>query len=232
VAIVATYGALRLAMASRLRQAISSDIETPGISTSSGLAAFGIATTTAVLLAASAFDIQLGLPTFCGGIATALLVFSRSARRPLDTIRAISWGVLLLVAGLFVLVAGLEKTGITAQLTALLQDLVRHSADLAGWTAGLVLAFGCNLVNNLPAGLFASRVVDSAHAPEKVRAAVLIAVDLGPNLSVTGSLATILWLTALRRDGHRVSALAFLKVGAVVMPPALLLALFAALAMG
>jgi Na+/H+ antiporter NhaD/arsenite permease-like protein len=35
----------------------------------------------------------------------------------------------------------------------------------------------------------------------------------------------------LRRDGHEVSALAFLKVGAVVMPPALLLAVFAALAM-
>ena len=146
--------------------------------------------------------------------------------------RAVSWGVLLLVAGLFVLVQGLEKTGITAQLAARLQDLVRDSADLAGWTAGIILAFACNLVNNLPAGLFASRVVETAHVPEKVREAVLIAVDLGPNLSVTGSLATILWLTALRRDGHEVSALAFLKVGVVVMPPALLLAVFAALAMG
>ena len=232
VAIVSTYGALRLAMASRLRQAVSSDIETPGLSICGRLTAFGIAATTATLLAASAFDIQLGLPTFCCGIATALLVFSRSECRPLDTMRAVSWGVLLLVAGLFVMVEGLEKTGVTAQLAALLQDLVRHSADLAGWTAGIVLAFGCNLVNNLPAGLFASRIVETAHVPEKVREAVLIAVDLGPNLSVTGSLATILWLTALRRDGHEVSALAFLKVGAVVMPPALLLAVFAALAIG
>jgi arsenical pump membrane protein len=231
VAIVATYGALRLAMASRLRQGVSSDIETSGLSTSGRLTAFGIAATTVALLAASAFDIQLGLPTFCGGIATAVLVFSRSACRPLDTVWAVSWGVVLLVAGLFVMVEGLEKTGVTAQLMALLQDLVWHSADLAGWTAGIVLAFGCNLVNNLPAGLFASRVVETAHVPDKVREAVLIAVDLGPNLSVTGSLATILWLTALRRDGHEVSALAFLKVGAVVMPPALLLAVFAALAM-
>jgi arsenical pump membrane protein len=232
VAIVATYGALRLAMASRLQQAVSSGIVTPGLSTCGRLAAFGIAATTVALLAASSFDIQLGLPTFCGGIATALLVFSRSACRPIDTVRAVSWGVLLLVAGLFVMVEGLEKTGITAQLAALLQDMVRYSADLAGWTAGIVLAFGCNLVNNLPAGLFASRVVETAHVPDKVREAVLIAVDLGPNLSVTGSLATILWLTALRRDGHEVSALAFLKVGAVVMPPALLLAVFAALTMG
>ena len=43
----------------------------------------------------------------------------------------------------------------------------------------------------------AERVVQLAQVPEQVRAAVLIGVDLGPNLSVTGSLATILWMTAL-----------------------------------
>ena len=57
--------------------------------------------------------------------------------------------------------------------------------------------------------------------PERVRAAVLIGVDLGPNLSVTGSLATILWLTALRREGIPGQRWRFLKLGALVMPPAL-----------
>ena len=56
---------------------------------------------------------------------------------------------------------------------------------------------------------------------------MLIGVDLGPNLSVTGSLATILWLTALRREGELVTAWHFLKLGIVIMPPALLLALAA-----
>ena len=54
-------------------------------------------------------------------------------------------------------------------------------------------------------------------------------VDLGPNLSVTGSLATILWLLAIRREGQEVGFWQFFKVGAVVMPPALLLALGARL---
>jgi arsenical pump membrane protein len=49
----------------------------------------------------------------------------------------------------------------------------------------------------------------------------LIGVDLGPNLSVTGSLATILWLTALRREGLQIRAWAFMKIGVVVMVPAL-----------
>ena len=57
------------------------------------------------------------------------------------------------------------------------------------------------------------------------RSAIAIGIDLGPNLSVTGSLATILWLVALRREGEHVSAWQFLKVGVVVMPLTLLLAL-------
>ena len=64
-------------------------------------------------------------------------------------------------------------------------------------------------MNNLPAGLVAGRVVKARMCPIAVRSAVLIGVDLGPNLSVTGSLATILWLIALRREGHHVGAWTF-----------------------
>jgi arsenical pump membrane protein len=68
--------------------------------------------------------------------------------------------------------------------------------------------------------------------PPNVASAILIGVDLGPNLSVTGSLATILWLGALRRDGIHVKAWDFLKLGLLIMPPALLLALGGLLLVG
>jgi arsenical pump membrane protein len=48
-------------------------------------------------------------------------------------------------------------------------------------------------------------------------------VDLGPNLSVTGSLATILWLVALRREGEDVGFVQFLRIGIFAMVPALAL---------
>jgi len=84
-----------------------------------------IAATTAALLAASAFDIQLGLPTFCCGVATALLVFSHSECRPLDTMRGISWGVLVLVAGLFVLrTLDLGFRNVIALVKGAVQDVV------------------------------------------------------------------------------------------------------------
>ena len=232
LSILATYAVLRWSQRSDLRQDISSEIETPALSAAGKMAAFGIAATAIVLLVSSGFDIQLGLPTVLAGLATALLVLTRSRCGVTDIAKNISWGVLPLVAGLFVLVESLEKTGVTRQLAALFQHWVQYSATLAAWVAGVVLAVGCNLVNNLPAGLVAGRVVEMAQVPDHVRSAVLIGVDLGPNLSVTGSLATILWLTALRREGQSVSAWAFLKLGALVMPPALVLAIAAAFAFG
>ena len=88
-----------------------------------------------------------------------------------------------------------------------------------------MIALACNLMNNLPAGLIAASAIATAQVPPRITDALLIGVDLGPNLSVTGSLATILWLVAIRREGEDVSAWRFLKLGAMVMPPALILAI-------
>jgi arsenical pump membrane protein len=80
----------------------------------------------------------------------------------------------------------------------------------------------------LPVGLIAGSVARSDHLPPSIVQALLIGVDLGPNLSVTGSLATILWLVALRREKIDVTAWRFLRLGLLVTPPALLAALWAA----
>jgi arsenical pump membrane protein len=80
-------------------------------------------------------------------------------------------------------------------------------------------------MNNLPLGLIAGSVATGAQLAPHLAGALLIGVDLGPNLSVTGSLATILWLVALRREGQNVSSGKFLLVGSIVMPPALLASL-------
>ena len=232
LSVLTTYVVLRWSQRRSLQQAISSTIDGPELSPGGQAAAFGIVVTAVVLLVSSGFDIPLGLPTFLAGLLTAVLVLVRSRTSPMRVVKDVSWGVLPLVAGLFILVEALQKTGITEQLGRLLQDLVQHSASSAAWVAGAVLAVGCNLLNNLPVGLVIGRVVESHDVPEHVRSAVLIGVDLGPNLSVTGSLATILWLTALRREGIDVSAWTFLKLGCLVMPPALLLALVGVFVLG
>ena len=129
------------------------------------------------------------------------------------------------MAGLFVLVAALEATGLIRTIGDALHRAAQASATEAGWGAGVLIAVLCDVVNNLPAGLIAGSAVQGAHVSDQVTSAILIGVDVGPNLSVTGSLATILWLTALKREGVSVGAGQFLKLGVLVMPPALLLAL-------
>ncbi len=153
----------------------------------------------------------------------AVLLVKRAA--PWDTVKDVSWAVLPLVAGLFVMVEALDRTGLIRAVGDLLHRAAEASAAGTAWGAGALIAVLCNVVNNLPAGLIAGSAVETAHVPEAVTSAVLVGVDIGPNLSVTGSLATILWLTALKREEITVSAWQFLKLGALVMPPALVLAL-------
>ncbi|MGA2042964.1 MAG: arsenic transporter [Roseiarcus sp.] len=232
LAILATYLALRWTQRAALRQAIAEDAPLADLTRAGRIAAAGIAATAVALLAASALDVQLGLPTAIAGAATAAAVLLVERKGPWDTIKDVSWGVLPLVAGLFVLVEALDKSGLIGMLGALLHDGAQRSGAGAAWAAGAAIALASNLMNNLPAGLIAAGAVRDAHAPDGVTRAVLIGVDLGPNLSVTGSLATILWLTALRREGLNVDAWTFLKLGALVMPPALLLALAGSMGFG
>lgn len=76
-------------------------------------------------------------------------------------------------------------------------------------------------MNNLPVGLMSGSTMRHAQESGLVAHAVLLGVDLGPNLSVTGSLATILWLIALRRERVAISTWEFLQLGIIAMPAAL-----------
>lgn len=225
----ATYALLRWTQRGALQQTIAGQVLVPKLSSGAKIAAAGIAVTAIALLGASAMDTRLGLPTCVAGVATAAAVLLFQPAKVWNILKDISWGVLPLVAGLFVLVEALDQTGLVAMIAALLRDATAHSVALAAWSAGIAIAFGSNLVNNLPIGLIGGSVLQSDHIADQVTRAILIGVDLGPNLSVTGSLATILWLGALRRENVSIDMGLFLKLGAIIMPPALLLAIAAAL---
>jgi arsenical pump membrane protein len=195
------------------------------LSPSGRVALGGIGVTAVVLLIVSAFDIQLGLPTAILGALTAAIVLIKERTSPLPLVKDISWSILPLVAGLFAMVEMLQQTGVIAHLAHYVQAATQRDEALSAATAGGVIAVASNFMNNLPAGLIASSTVMLAHSPERVIDASLIGVDLGPNLSITGSLATILWLNAIRREGEDVSFVKFLRVGLVVMFPALILAI-------
>ncbi|KXJ67247.1 arsenic transporter [Achromobacter xylosoxidans] len=222
LAIGATYVTLRLVFRHDLRQPLKPSPPLPLMTLPLRMAALGVAITAGTLVITSALGQRLGLPTLIAGCVSAALVLAVTRSSPIRLIKGVAWGVLPLVAGLFVLVEGMAASGVLQDLANLMRSL---SADAALWAGGVGAALSGNVINNLPAGLMAGTLARMADLPSATTAALLIGIDLGPNLSVSGSLATLLWLLAVRREGMHISALSFLRLGIVVMPPALILAL-------
>jgi len=231
LSIVTTYVAMRVFFRKDLHGRIEPLPEPVKLTPSGKIVLWGLAFVVAALLTASAMKQDLGLPTCLAALAITAVASLAAKTNPLKLFRDISWSTILLVAGLFIMVDALESQGalkLTQQALAWTQRLTPAAATMV---VGFTIAVGNNLVNNLPLGLIAGATLHAAHVKGLIANAVLIGVDLGPNLSVTGSLATILWLLALRKERLNVTAWEFLKLGMIAMPLALAAALGGALLM-
>jgi arsenical pump membrane protein len=231
LSIAATFIVLRWLFRRELCAAIEGEVETKPLRREGILVLVGLAAMVVVLLTASSLGKDLGLPTCLAALAITAIVSIMARSNPLRLAGEISWATLALVAGLFVMVDAMESVGAMQQT----REWLTWAQTLGSTTSTLITGFAVgvanNLVNNLPLGLIAGSTLQAAHAKGLIADAVLIGVDLGPNLCITGSLATILWLIALRKEKLDVSFWDFLKVGVVAMPIALLASLGGAILM-
>src|SRR4051812_12325405 len=228
LSIVSTYFVLRWCFRRELRERLPVDRERTHLTGNGRLVLVGIVFVALVLMIVSAMDIDLGLPTcICALVITGGIAI-RAHINPFKIARRVSWGVIPLVAGLFILMEAIVSVGAMRYTAAALAWAERLPAAVDALVIGTVVGVMNNVINNLPLGLIAGSTLNSAHAHGVIQNAVLIGIDLGPNLSVTGSLATILWLIAMRREGLHVGFGTFLKVGVIAMPVALGLALVSA----
>lgn len=219
--IAVTFLVLRWIFRKQVADSIDQKVEEISLTWNGKLVVASVAIMVAALLIASGFGIDLGLPTCAVALVITVAVCLKERSSPVPLFREISWGTLALVAGLFVMVDATESVGALRYALKWL-EWAQHLGVAAGTLViGFAVGVANNLVNNLPLGLIAASTVQAAHATASISNAVLIGVDLGPNLSITGSLATILWLIALRRENLDVSFWGFLKVGVIAMPTAL-----------
>jgi arsenical pump membrane protein len=224
ISIAVTFLMLRLISSDALKGKTEDGVEIPELSTEGLRAAWGIGMAGAVLISASALGMDLGLPTFVAAVAAVLLATRANVKAITAVAGAVSWSVLPLVAGLFVLVEALDSAGALRGISVAIQGFSGLPPLAGSLSASFGVAVLSNIMNNLPSGLLTGSALQGIPSSDHIRHALLVGVDLGPNLSVTGSLATVLWLIALRREGEHVGAWTFLKAGVFVMPPALLLA--------
>jgi arsenical pump membrane protein len=231
LSIAVTYIAIRIVFRRDLNAAIECSVEDVSLRTEGKLVLAGLALVMVAVLTASSFKKDLGLPACLAALATTAVVSIKTQSNPLKLAKEISWQTLFLVAGLFVMVDAVESIGLLGLTQRWLIWAQHLRPAMAAAILGFVVAVANNLVNNLPLGLIAGGALHAAHVKGLLANAVLIGVDLGPNLSVTGSLATILWLLALRKENLNVTFWRFLRVGAIAMPVALLSSLGGAILM-
>jgi arsenical pump membrane protein len=225
LSIAVTFITMRWLFRKELCGAIEGEVKAKPLRSDGFLVLGGLAAMVGVLLTASSQGKDLGLPTCLAALVITAVVSFKARCNPLALAREISWATLALVAGLFVMVDAMESIGAMQQTTKWLTWAQTLGSTTGTLITGFTVGVANNLVNNLPLGLIAGSTLQAAHANGLIADAVLIGVDLGPNLSVTGSLATILWLIALRKEKLDVSFWDFLKVGIVAMPVSLLASL-------
>src|SRR5262249_9209540 len=165
---------------------------------------FAAAVTALSLAALAGFVLpphDLGWVALAAGGVGALGALAARRFTPRQALAAAGPPVLVFALGIFLLVDAVERHGWR-------RFLLEHAPHATEGTA-LLAAGLANLINNLPAtlvGLPLARDVDHAHA-------LLLGVDVGPNLALTGSLATLLWLTLARERDAGVAATRFLPLG-------------------
>src|SRR5580693_10367815 len=186
-----------------------------------------VAVTLAGFVVASAAGVSPAWAAFGGASVLAVRALARRRVGPVDLVRAADPLFLLFVLGLAVVVAAVVVNGLGSALRPLLPAGASLPALLAIAALAAVLA---NVANNLPAVL----VLAPLAAPSGAGAvlAVLIGVNIGPNLTYTGSLATLRWRRSLRRHGSAPDLGEFTRLGLLTVPAGLVaavLALWAAL---
>jgi arsenical pump membrane protein len=162
-----------------------------------------------------------GWPLGPVALAGAVVVLAAGAVGPREAFEHIGWSTFVLLAGLFVLLDGVARTGLVGLALGALHDAARDGPLATILAAAFGSALTSNVLNNLPIAIVSGAI--AAHAGSGPLSYALIAgVDLGPNLTTMGSLATILWLAVLRERGLEVSPLEYLRLGLSVVPAMLI----------
>jgi arsenical pump membrane protein len=154
-----------------------------------------------------------------GAVAITIPALVRRTATPVGLTRAAEPGFLIFVLGLGVIVQAASGNGLDTAVRAVL-PAGGSLPDLLAIAA--LSAVFANLVNNLPATLMLVPVAAAA-GPGPVLA-TLIGVNVGPNLTYVGSLATLLWRRILRAEDTDVELGEFLRLGALTVPAGLVAA--------
>ena len=167
----------------------------------------GIVVLAVAYVAGGLAEVPLGIITLGGGV---LLFAAARLGGPVDIRtyrRHVSFGILVFVASLLIMVENVVEAGTLNWLTDLLLGLEGHPALLTIAGAAAIAAVLSNLMNNWPAALLLAAIIGAAPGNhEALVVGALIGSTIGANFTVVGSLSTVFWLSLARQHGANYSA--------------------------
>jgi arsenical pump membrane protein len=220
VTFAVAWWAFRRDLAGHATNASESDVPVPEPLSVTLLIASAI-----IIIVTSARGGALGTATFACGVVTCAVAACRRLGDAATIAREISWRVIALTAALFVIVTALDDAGGFHLTRTALAWCAGLAFPWPALTSGFLVALASNVINNLPVGLNLGETLPVMHASAPLSATALIGVNLGPNATVNGSLATLLWLRIVRRANIAVPPFAFARIGLLATIPALAAAL-------
>ncbi len=184
------------------------------------MVAVGLAVLVFVLIAcgfASAVAIPLSVVTTIG-----MIVIYMVERKPLLRTKRIAWRVVVFVISLFIVVKGLEVSGVNAYLGSFILSIVGQNPVIATFFMSMASAFLCNVVNNIPmTAMMVPVSLGIATTPDMSLAmaySLVIGSNLGANITITGALAGILWIECAKVEKWSTGVTEFIKIGVTVTP--------------
>ncbi|MGC9351376.1 MAG: arsenic transporter [Sulfurovum sp.] len=149
------------------------------------------------------------------------------ATKPLMTIKAAPWQVVWFSVGLYVVVYGLKNAGLTEIIASWITLLNAQGSAVAVVGTGFLSAIISSVMNNMPTIMIMDIAIDHVGyvGNEALVYANILGSNLGPKMTPIGSLATLLWLYVLAQKGVKIGWGEYMKVGLVITPPVLLIAL-------
>src|SRR4051812_42191657 len=172
VSIAVTFVLLRWLFKKLLTGEIRTDVDGPPLSAPGKVTLCGIAFLAITLMSASLLNVDLGAPAFAAGLLVAAAVSIGQRSTPRDIARGISWSVLPLVAGLFVIVEAISGAGALSLAKQAIVSLSHWPTVQAISASGFGVALLSNLTNNLPSGLISGAAVRATGAVGPLRDAV------------------------------------------------------------
>jgi Na+/H+ antiporter NhaD/arsenite permease-like protein len=150
-------------------------------------------------------------PAMIAAVGAALLLITRTVE-PRKVYDEIDWGLLVFFLGLFIIVGGAERAGITATLLRPMTVWNLHRIP----SFVVVTAIFSNIVSNVPAVMLLKSLVPGFPNPHAGWLALAMASTLAGNLTITGSVANIIVIEGARAEGVHVGFREYFRLGAPV----------------